>query len=99
LRQRRARERLAQIWRAMRLAEKSAEPRAEQIAIAREADRAVWQAVERLNDKQREVVILRYYHDLKLDDIAQVMGVSERTVRTWLQRAHDQLREWLKDDV
>jgi len=99
LRQRRARERLARIWRAVGLAEESAEPRPEQIAIAREADRAVWRAVERLNDQQREVVILRYYHDLKLDDIAQVMGVSERTVRTWLQRAHDQLREWLKDDA
>ncbi len=99
LRQRRARERLAQVWQALRLAERSAEPRTEQIAIAREADRAVWQALQRLNDKQREVVILRYYHDLKLDDIAHLTGVSERTVRTWLQQAHEQLREWLKEHV
>jgi RNA polymerase sigma-70 factor (ECF subfamily) len=99
LRQRRARERLEQVWRALRLAENPAEPHAEQIAIAWETDRAVWQALQRLNDRQREVIILRYYHDLKLDDIAQVAGVSERTVRTRLQQAHDQLREWLKDDV
>ncbi len=99
LRQRRRRERTAQVWQALHLAEKTAEPRLEQIAIGREADRAVWQALQRLNDKQREVVILRYYHDLKLDDIAQIVGVSERSVRTWLHQAHDQLREWLKEDV
>jgi RNA polymerase sigma-70 factor (ECF subfamily) len=99
LRQRRARERLAQIWQALRFADKSVEPHTEQIAIARETDRAVWQALQRLNDKQREVVILRYYHDLKLDDIAHLTGVSERTARTWLQQAHEQLREWLKDHV
>jgi RNA polymerase sigma-70 factor (ECF subfamily) len=99
LRQRRARARLAQVWQALGFVERSAEPRTEQIAIALEADRAVWQALQRLNDKQREVVILRYYHDLKLDDIAHLTGVSERTVRTWLQQAHEQLREWLKEHV
>lgn len=85
--------------RALRLADRAAEQHAEQIAIAREADRAVWQALQRLNDKQREVMILRYYHDLKLAEIARVTGVSERTVRTWLQQAHEQLREWLKERV
>ena len=97
LRQRRARERLAHMWQALRLADRTAEQRAEQIAIAREADRAVWHALQRLNGQQREVIVLRYYHDLKLADIAQIMGVSERTVRTRLQQAHEQLREWLKE--
>lgn len=95
LRQRRRRERTAQLWQTLRPAEKSTE----QLALAREADRAVWQALQRLNDKQREIITLRYYHELKLHDIAQIEGVSERTVRTWLQQAHDQLREWLKEDV
>jgi RNA polymerase sigma-70 factor (ECF subfamily) len=57
----------------------------------------VWQALQRLNGQQREAIVLRYYHDLKLADIARVMGVSERTVRTRLQQAHEQLREWLKE--
>ena len=99
LRQRRARQRMTQRWRALHLADRTAEQRAEQMVIAREADQAVWQALQQLNDTQREVIILRYYHDLKLDDIAQVMGVSERTVRTWLQQAHEQLRKWLKERV
>ena len=99
LRQRRARERVTQMWRTLRLVEKADEQRAEQITITREANRAVRQALQRLSDKQREVVILRYYHNLKIDDIARVAGVSERTVRTWLQQAHEQLREWLKEHV
>jgi RNA polymerase sigma-70 factor (ECF subfamily) len=99
LRQRRAHERMMQVWRTLHLTEKSAEPHMEQTAIVREIDRAVWQALQRLNDRQREVIILRYYHGLKLDDIARAVGVSERTVRTRLRQAHDQLREWLKDNV
>ncbi len=99
LRQRRARERLISILRVLHLADQNAAQHAEQVAIEREADRAVWQALSSLNDKQREVIILRYYHDLKLNDIAQVAGVSERTVRTRLHQAHERLREMLKDKV
>jgi RNA polymerase sigma-70 factor (ECF subfamily) len=97
LRKRHTREHLAQIWHALPLPDQNAAQHAEQVAIKHEADRAVWQALQRLSEKQREVVILRYYHDLKLDDIAQLAGVSDRTVRTWLHQAHEELRELLKD--
>jgi len=35
---------------------------------------------------------MRYYHDMRLNEIAQVAGVSERTVRTRLHAAHERLR-------
>jgi RNA polymerase sigma-70 factor (ECF subfamily) len=99
LRQRRRRERLAVVLHALRLTDQSHERYAEQVAIEHETDRTVWQALHALNDKQREAILLRYYHDLKLNDIAQVVGVSERTIRTWLHQAHEQLRAELKDSV
>ena len=71
----------------------------EQVVIRNEADAALWRAVKSLDDKQREAVILRYYHDLRLKDIAQTMGVSERTVRTWLHSAHEKMRTSLKDEM
>jgi RNA polymerase sigma-70 factor, ECF subfamily len=96
LRKRRARERLSDLLQGLLRSNAGGELHPEQAVIEQETDRAVWQALQTLNEKQREVIILRFYHDLKLDDIARVAGVSERTVRTWLQQAQEQLRVKLK---
>lgn len=97
LRKRRARDRLAAVLRALRRQAGEAETHPEQIAIQHEADAAVWRAIRALDDKQREAVILRYYQDLRLEDIARISGVSERTVRNRLYAAHERIRALLKD--
>ena len=47
-------------------------------------------ALERLEPRQRQVVELRYFGGLEEREIAQVLGISERTVRrVWVAaRAH-----------
>ena len=39
-------------------------------------------ALDLLPEIQREVVILRYYHDLKVKDIATITGVGVSTVQS-----------------
>ena len=92
LRQRRSRQRLSQVLRALLHSDPPLEARPEQIAMHREADAAVWRAIRSLDEKHREAVVLLYFHDLRLADIAQVAGVSERTVRARLHAAHERLR-------
>ena len=46
-----------------------------------------------LAPRQRAVVVLRYYADLPLADIADVLGVSTGTVKSTLHDAHAALRE------
>lgn len=53
----------------------------------------LYRAVQRLDPKYRIIVILRYYEDLKLEDIARVTGVNLNTVKARLYRALDLLRE------
>src|SRR5690606_41751139 len=43
-------------------------------------------AVRRLPQRQREAVVLRFYMDLPLREIAEGMGVSEGAVKTHLHR-------------
>lgn len=50
-------------------------------------------ALGRLTRRQREVVVLRYYADLPLRDIAEVLGVSTGTVKSTLHDALAVLRE------
>jgi RNA polymerase sigma-70 factor (sigma-E family) len=59
--------------------------------VLRDDQRAVIAAVERLPKQQRACVVLRYYAELGIDDIASTLGLSPNTVKTHLVRALDAL--------
>lgn len=56
---------------------------------------AVWQAIQELPDRQRQVVVLRYYEDLSEADTAAVLGISPGTVKSSLSRGLRKLEELL----
>jgi len=51
------------------------------------------QCVDRLPDKHREVVLLRFYENASLPDIAAVLGCSAGTVKSRLFHALEKLRK------
>ena len=55
-------------------------------------------AVGRLPYKQRAVLVLRYWADLREGEIAEIVGVRPATVRSITSRALEQLRKELPDD-
>lgn len=58
------------------------------------ADRdLMWRLVTRLPQRQRAVLVLRYYEDLDDTSIAEVLGCSPVTVRTTARRALATLKE------
>ncbi|MBR3764859.1 MAG: RNA polymerase sigma factor [Clostridia bacterium] len=62
---------------------------------AQEEDRTLLMTVQALPDKQREVVILRYYHGMSLDEAARTLGLSRSTAFHRLQKALKRLRiQW-----
>ena len=54
-------------------------------------------ALRRLPDRQREVLILRYFMDLPEPDIATAMGISHGTVKSTTSRAIAALARRLKE--
>jgi RNA polymerase sigma factor (sigma-70 family) len=52
---------------------------------------AVWDAVDRLPERQRAVVYLRYRADLTFDQIAEVLGIRAVSARSHASRALDRL--------
>jgi RNA polymerase sigma-70 factor (ECF subfamily) len=52
-------------------------------------------ALERLPEQQRTAVVLHYFADRPLQEIAQAMGVPEGTVKSWLHRAKRKLADLL----
>jgi RNA polymerase sigma-70 factor (sigma-E family) len=52
----------------------------------REDQRQVLDALRHLPVRQRACLVLRYYDELGIDDIAETLGVSRNSVKTHLQR-------------
>lgn len=61
---------------------------------------ALTRALERLPERQRAAVVLRYYEDLSEPEIAALLGISVGTVKSTVSRAVAKLRrdEQLEDD-
>jgi RNA polymerase sigma-70 factor (sigma-E family) len=53
---------------------------------------ALWRRIRRLPQRQREVLVLRYYEDLDDPSIAEILGCSPATVRSHAMRALNTLR-------
>ena len=64
-----------------------------------EKAQAVKNAVMSLSPKQRDVVILRYYHDMKIKEIAEVLSIPQATVKTQLYRGEKNLKNLLKGEL
>ncbi|MED1205250.1 sigma-70 family RNA polymerase sigma factor [Heyndrickxia acidicola] len=58
----------------------------------------LYEAVEALHPKYRDVIMLKYYHDLKIADIARILECPEGTIKTWLKKGLQLIRkQWTEE--
>lgn len=57
------------------------------------------QAVRRLARRQREVVVLRFFLDLSVEETAATLGTSQGTVKSYTVRALDRMRHLLAENT
>jgi len=72
-------------------------PSVEENAIQHEANEALWKAIHSMNEKHRIPIVLRYYHDLSVAEIANILQIPEGTVHSRLNIARRQLHDVLKE--
>ena len=70
---------------------------AETVVLGGEEREDVIRALRRLPDRQREVLVLRFYAELPDEEIGRVMGIRPGTVRSTAFRALDALGRALKE--
>lgn len=54
-------------------------------------------ALEQVKPKYRHVLLLKYYNDMTLGDIAELLNKPEGTIKTWQHKGLKQLRGIMKD--
>ena len=71
---------------------------AETAAVRHEERQSLKRALEMLPSEQREAVVLRFFSDLTIPEIATVTSQREGTIKSRLSRALDRLGEILRNE-
>lgn len=74
----------------------STDAETEDAALAELRADPVWQALQALPDKLREVALLHYVEQYTGEEVARIVGCAPATVRTRLHRARKKMRETLE---
>lgn len=61
----------------------------------REENLDLLEAINRLNENHKNAIILFYFQDLPISEVAKVMKIPESTVKTYLSRGKDRLKTLL----
>ena len=67
----------------------------EDLAESRSEQQALQRAIGQLSPDHRQVVVLRYFADMTVPELARAAGLTEGTVKSRLHRAHQALRQEL----
>ena len=76
----------------------SGEPGPESRLLAEESHQQIRQALGRLGDRARMVLVMRYFAELSYEDIAQELGVTPSFVGVLLLRARRELRQAIENE-
>jgi RNA polymerase sigma-70 factor (ECF subfamily) len=68
----------------------------EDAVLQNEKEAALWRSLNQLDERHRVVVILRYFHELSVAEISEILSVNEGTIHSRLHTAREKLRDALK---
>ena len=68
-------------------------------SISLEEKLDLYDAIDLLKPKYKTVIILKYFDDMKIEDISYVLNTPENTVKSHLKRAKESLSSILKEGI
>jgi RNA polymerase sigma-70 factor, ECF subfamily len=68
----------------------------EEAILQSEKEAAIWNSLNQLPEPHRMVLILRYFHELSVTEISEILSVPEGTIHSRLHSAREKLRNVLK---
>lgn len=68
----------------------------EDAVILNEQERVLWQHLNDMDERFRTVVVLRYFHEMSVAEISEILSVNEGTIHSRLHTARERLRQALE---
>ena len=68
----------------------------EQSTVISDENYRLKQSILKLPPNEREVITLRFFNDMKIDEIVEATGNSKSTVKRYLASAEEHLKEFMK---
>ena len=68
----------------------------EDVFIQNEKEAVIWNELNNLDERHRTVVILRYFHELSISEISEILAVNEGTIHSRLHTARARLKNSLE---
>jgi RNA polymerase sigma-70 factor (ECF subfamily) len=68
----------------------------EEVVIQNEKETLIWEALNKLDERQRMVIVLRYFHELSITEISEILSVNEGTIHSRLHTARQRLKKTLE---
>lgn len=68
-------------------------------AIKSERNQIVWDNIKKLSKEQQMVIIMKYYENMKIDEIAVVLDCPEGTIKSRLHMAKKLLKKYLRKHI
>jgi RNA polymerase sigma-70 factor, ECF subfamily len=96
LRKRKIIERLRSTLTAIFRVERERQFSPEEAALQNEKEVAIWRSLNQLDERHRIVVVLRYFHELSIAEISEILSLKEGTIHSRLHSAREKLRDTLK---
>lgn len=96
LRKRKARERLSHVLTAILRVDVQKQPSPEEAVIQNEKEAVLWRSLNQLDERFRTVVVLRYFHEMSIAEISEILSINEGTIHSRLHSAREKLRDALE---
>lgn len=68
----------------------------EEVVIQNEKEAMLWKSLQQLDDRHRIVIVLRYFHNLSVREISEILSINEGTIHSRLHSAREKLRAALE---
>src|SRR5690349_25029333 len=95
LRKRKTLERLRRTLNSLFRVETQKQVSPEESVLQNDKEAEVWKALNQLDEPFRIVVVLRYFHELSIAEISEILSINEGTIHSRLHTARARLRNAL----
>ena len=66
--------------------------------VMKEQYKELYDAIGRLSDTYREILIMQYFGNMQLKEVAEVLGITHGNARALAHRARSKLKQFMEED-